>query len=369
MLWNWQQKDWPNFKAKPSQLTALEEEFLFQSGHLYGIYAHVEEAERIELLVELMSQEALKSSEIEGEVLHRMSLQSSIRRHFGLQYDSDRIAPAEQGMANMMIDLYQSYAQELSHDMLFNWHHQIMMARSDISDIACYRCCDEPMQVVSGLGHQPNIHFEAPPSSRMVTEMDQFISWFNNSAPQGASPLSPLHRAGLAHLYFVSIHPFEDGNGRIARALSEKVLAQHLHQPTLIALSQSIEKNKKEYYVQLENNNKNMHVSEWFMYFAQTILTANVHSQGLIAFLIEKTRFYERFQGQLNARQEKVIHRLFQAGPEGFNGGLSAKNYMSITKTSRATTTRDLQQLYDMGILTRTGTRKITRYRLNVNTK
>jgi Fic family protein len=222
------------------------------------------------------------------------------------------------------------------------------------------------MQVVSGPIHEPIVHFEAPPSSRVKSEMDAFVGWFNDSAPNGAAPLPPLARAGMAHLHFVSIHPFEDGNGRIGRAIAEKALAQGLGQPTLIALAHTIERRKKAYYAALARANRSNEITDWLVYFAKTVLEAEALTVSRIEFLIAKTKFYDRFRGAFNARQEKVIARLFREGPEGFTGGLSAEKYIRITKTSRATATRDLADLTSKQALSRTGQLKGTRYHLNL---
>ena len=367
MIWNWQQKEWPEFAYDPAPLKEMEDRFLHESGLLLGAFSHFTESDKLELAVDIISNEALKSSEIEGEILSRDSLQSSIRRNFGLATDSRRIPPAEQGMGEMMMSLYHHFSKPLAHETLFDWQAMLMSGRHDLNDIGCYRTGEEPMQVVSGSIHNPKVHFEAPPSESVPREMGAFITWFNHSAPDGHHPIPALTRAGIAHFYFVSIHPFEDGNGRIARALSEKVLAQSLKQPTLIALSQVIENSKKDYYGQLDRHNKNIHITSWLRYFAETIIAANEYSQRLISFLIAKTKLYDRIRGQINARQKKVIDRMFGEGLEGFKGGLSAENYISITGTSRATATRDLQHLLDIGALTRAGKLKSTRYWLNLS--
>lgn len=366
MIWNWQKKEWPEFHYDEAQLQTYEDRFLLESGKLLGAFSHFDTDNKAELTIELISHEACKSSEIEGEILNRDSLQSSIRRHFGLPTDKQRIPPAEQGMGDMMIDLYDHYEEALTHQSMFDWHEKLMMGRRDLHDVACYRTDDEPMQVVSGYIHNPKVHFEAPPSSTLQNEMSAFVDWFNDTAPTGPKPLPALIRAGLAHFYFVTIHPFEDGNGRIGRALSEKVLAQSLKQPTLIALSHVIEKHKKDYYGQLNKHNHTLHLTSWLNHFAKTALEAITYSQKLIDFLIAKTRLYDRVCGQLNVRQEKALSRMFKEGVEGFKGGMSAEKYIKITGASRATATRDLQKLLELGALKRTGMLKSTRYWLDV---
>jgi Fic family protein len=178
-----------------------------------------------------------------------------------------------------------------------------------------------------------------------------------------------ITRAGIAHFYFVTIHPFEDGNGRIGRALAEKALSQALRQPTLIALSQTIEKNKKSYYEALHRQSRDNEVTPWLVYFADTVLQAQDTTQRMIDFLIQKTKLYDRVKSRLNERQEKALSRIFREGVEGLKGGLSAENYISITGAARATATRDLQDLVDKGVLIRTGALKSTRYHLNIETR
>lgn len=363
-LWNWQQPQWPNFTYHPEQLQALEEQLKYESGLFLGAFKHLGEDDKKLLAIELISDEALKTSEIEGEILNRNSLQSSIRRQFGLETDNRKVPPAEQGVAQMMVHLYQHYENPLTHEELFQWHRLLLNGRQDLSVIGGYRTHDDPMQIVSGYIHKPKVHFEAAPSEQVPTEMQGFIDWFNQSTPQGAKPLPALARAGIAHLYFECIHPFEDGNGRIGRALAEKALAQCIGFPTLVALSQTVERNKKAYYQALANANMQTEVTDWLLYFAQTLLKALQYTQTCIEFLIAKTRLFDRLRGKLNARQEKVLVRMFREGPLGFQGGLSAENYIAVADTSRATATRDLQELVQLEALTRTGTLKSTRYHL-----
>jgi Fic family protein len=268
----------------------------------------------------------------------------------------------------MMVDLYRSFADPLSHEPLFAWHRMVM-AGARIGEIGSYRTHEEPMRVVSGPVHDPNVHFEAPPSSEMKREMDAFVAWFNKTAPGGEQPLPALARAAIAHLYFVSIHPFEDGNGRIGRALSEKSLAQNLGQPTLIALAYTIEQRRRDYYRAIELNNKQLKIDDWLRYFGNTVIEAQHNTTRRVEFHLAKAKLYEKLRGKLNARQDKVLARMFREGIGGFKGGLSAENYVSIARTSRATATRDLQELVALGALTKTGELRHTRYHLNISVR
>ena len=364
--WNWQQQDWPNFTYDSATIAAMEQDFLQQSGLSFGVSKHITSAEKNDLVINLISNEALKTSEIEGEILDRESLQSSIKKHFGLKVPPTHNHPAENGIAEMMIDLYNHYDAPLTHEILWSWHEMLMSGRRDLQDIGRYRTHDDPMQVVSGYHHKPTVHFEAPPSKDMRAEMEIFIQWFNNTAPTGKTPLSPLVRSGIVHLYFVSIHPFEDGNGRIGRALIEKVLAQHLKQPSLIALSQIINDKKKDYYQALEQQNKHNEITLWLNYFAKMVLDAQKYTIDQMEFIIKKTKFFDQFIDQMNERQHKVIVRMMREGIKGFDGGLSAKNYIAIANTSASTATRDLQDLVEKKIFIQTGTRKSTRYWLSI---
>jgi Fic family protein len=364
MTYNWQQADWPQFTYDKGILDDLEKSFISSAGIFFGSFKHLDKDDEEILRVEVLCIEALKTSEIEGQYLNRQSVQSSLRRNFGLHADNKKVQQAEQGIAEMMCDLYRTSAAPLSHEKLFSWHKMLLKGRTDLTDIGNYRSHEEPMEIISGPLNNIKVHFEAPPSKRVQTEMEDFITWFNDSAYGGKHALPALTRAGIAHLYFTSIHPFEDGNGRIGRAIVEKALSQSLGYPCLIALSHIISKKKKLYYTMLENSSRSNEINNWLIYFAKTIIEAQEYSQDLIDFIIKKSKFYDRTKDKLNPRQEKVISRIFKEGLEGFKGGLSAQNYISITKTSRATATRDLTDLVDKAIVKKTGDLKSTRYQI-----
>ncbi|MCF1469522.1 Fic family protein [Agrobacterium vitis] len=366
MQWNWQLPDWPNFSYDIENMALLEQRFLQSSGEVIGAVRHFSDDDSNQLRIELLSDEAIKTSEIEGEFLDRASVQSSLRRQFGLNTDNRPVRPQERGIAEMMADVYKNWSGPLQHEDLFQWHSMLMAGNRYIETIGAYRRHTDAMQIVSGRLDKPIIHFEAPPSRQVAAEMALFIDWFNRSGPGGATPLSALTRAAIGHLYFESIHPFEDGNGRIGRALAEKSLAQNIGQPSLISLAFTIERDRKAYYCELEHHQRKLDIAGWIIYFSQTVLDAQQATIDRIAFFIQKAKFYDRFRDRLNERQEKVIARIFREGIAGFKGGLSAENYISITATSRATATRDLQNLVEIGAFTRTGERRHTRYTLRL---
>ena len=366
MSWNWQKSDWPHFRWEATRLALAEKEFLIAGGKLAGTVKHLGEDEREDITVDSMSTEAVTTSEIEGELLDRASVQSSIRKQLGLAADKRNVRPAEQGVAEMTVDLFRAFAAPLSDRTLFGWHRMLMSGRRDLTDVGRYRTSREPMQVVSGAIGKPRVHFEAPPSAQVPHEMAQFIDWFNRTAPGGPEPLPALTRAGAAHLYFESIHPFEDGNGRVGRALAEKALAQGLGQPTLTALAATILVRRKSYYQALEAANKQIEITAWLAWFAGITIEAQRRTLTMIEFLIDKAKLFERLRGQMNERQEKALARMFKEGPDGFKGGLSAGKYANITGASPATTTRDLVALVEKGALVRTGELRHTRYHLSM---
>lgn len=207
----------------------------------------------------------------------------------------------------------------------------------------------------------PKVFYEAPPSKAILREMNRYIDWFNSTN----SPLNILGRAAIAHLYFESIHPFEDGNGRIGRVLVEKILSQGFEKPILIAVSKILEKRKKEYYSTLESCNRTLDVQPWVEFFANALLEGQNESMQLLLFVIQKSKIMTRLSGRLNERQEKVLLRMFSEGINGFKGGLSAENYIAITKASGATATRDLLDLVQKEALSKTGELRHTRYWLD----
>jgi Fic family protein len=361
MTWNWQTSDWPNWCYNSAALDGSERLFLLGAGELAGAWSHLPVAEKTTTSIELLTQEAMKTSAIEGEFLDRDSVQSSMRREFGLSADR-RAGASESGIAELMAEGFRGWETPLTKEMLFSWHRMVCRGRDDLKDKGNWRQGGDPMQVVSGPIQKPKVHFEAPPAPMMEDEMTRFITWFNQTAPGTSEPLPALVRAGLAHLYFVSVHPFEDGNGRIARALSEKALAQATGHPSLTALSVQIEQHRKKYYEALEANNKLMDVTSWLVWFAETVLLAQEHALGLIGHIVSKAQIMDRLRDQINSRQRDVLLRMFAAGPDGFIGGLSAKNYITISDTSPATARRDLAELLNLRALHRTGENRGTRY-------
>lgn len=362
MAWNWQLPDWPNFKYNVKVLDVLEKQFFKSEGGEIAILKHLDDEKKRDFVVEMLCAEGLNSAEVEGEILQRESLQSSIQRHFGLNTGIKKIPPEEQSMGDLMWEVYDTFKDPLTHEMLYEWHALLLQKTSKVLDIGKYRTHSDPMQIIAGRYDKHEVYFEAPPSSIVHKEMTHFIEWFNSSSQD----ISILAKAAVAHVYFESIHPFEDGNGRIGRALVEKVLSKNLGYPTLIAVSQVITKRKKEYYAALGQCNRTVNIQDWVLFFSEIIVAAQKESLALIHFLMGKSLLMNKLKGHINDRQEKVLLRLFAKGIGGFSGGLSAENYIAITKTSKATATRDLVGLVEKGALYKTGQLKHTRYWLNL---
>jgi Fic family protein len=359
MTWNWQKDTWPTWEFDVSSLQKYENEFLLTAGKLSWSLAYLQKGEREKLEVVLLSDEAMKTSEIEGEFLDRDSVQSSIKRKFGMQTDRKSKA-AETWIAELMMDCFQNYENALTGKTFFRWHTMVCKGRGDIHDLWKYRTHSEPMQVVSWQIDRPKIHFEAIASDKVPREMKEFLAWMNNSQ------LSPLVKAGVAHMYFISIHPFEDGNGRIVRAICEHVLSHALNMPSLTTLSRQIEIKRKEYYDILEKSNKDMNIQVWLEWFCITVLQAQKYALNLVEFTIKKTKILDSVRGNINERQHKVLIRMFEAWPEGFIGGLSASNYIRIAGSTVPTTTRDLNDLVEKWVLLKFWALKSTRYYLNI---
>ncbi len=361
--WNWQHPEWPHFTWTTQAFSSAAQQFAEEFEDQNVVLRRAGEEDLHGLRIEWLTNEAIKTSAIEGEILDRASVQASLLRRFGLRAGTRRHGAAEEGIAEMMISLHRDFARPLDHETLGDWHIMLMSANPYIETIGGYRRGEDPMQVVSGPYGRETIHFEAPPAVRVQSEMDRFVEWFNYKTEAPNFPAA-LETAAASHLYFESIHPFEDGNGRIGRALAEKALARMLGRPTLLPLSAEICRERKAYYAALNRASQSLDISEWIGWFAQIAVQAQAYAKQSFVCVLAQARIFGRLQGQVNVRQEKALLRLFEAEPEGFEGGMSAKNYQSITGAAESTATRDLAALVEWGVLRKTGERRHTRYKL-----
>ena len=367
MPWNWQLSEWPAFRWQGGLIDAAERRFAEGVSVTVGALRHLDADEREHLAIALLERDALGTSAIEGDLLDRGSVQSSLRKHLGLAHTPLRgHHPKEQGMAEMMADVYRRPAAALTHERLFAWHRMVMQGRRDVARVGRYRSHGEPMQIVSGPSGSERVHYEAPPSERVPADMDSLLGWFAHTAPGGPAPLAAVARAGIAHLWFECIHPFEDGNGRVGRAMAELALAQATGTPCFTGMSAVLLRHRKGYYEQLQRHSVRLDIDGWLQWFSARALEAQAEADAHVRFLVGKAALFTRLAGQINPRQEKALLRLFREGPDGFTGGLSAGNYAAITGAPPATVTRDLADLVDKGALRRTGERKSTRYWLAI---
>ena len=367
MTFNWQQDDWKNFTHDPHVIEDALIVFANHVGRSDGLLEGLAEETRTDALIEIMIAEAIKTSVIEGEYLSRQDVMSSIRNNLGIAGENEHVGDKRaQGAADLMVAVRKHYDAPLSEDMLFEWHKMLMSGNSGVK-VGAWRTHSEAMQVVSGPIGRQKIHFEAPPSSDVPAEMTEFFAWFNGTAPDGNNPITkPVIRSAIAHIYFETIHPFEDGNGRIGRAISEKALSQGLARPVLLSLSKTIEANRNAYYDALKAAQRSNEITPWIVFFADICVRAQIDAEAQIEFTLKKTKFLDRHKGNLNARQLKVVDRMLEEGPAGFEGGMSAKKYISITKTSKATATRDLQDLAAKGVVVSEGAGRNVRHHINL---
>ena len=391
--YNWQQTDWPSFRYDLGGFGDLLFALGKRSSHLSGVMRGMAEGDVAEATVDLLVSEAIKTSEIEGEYLSREDVRSSICVNLGYPSELTNVEdPRARGAGSLMVAVRKSFYEKLSEKTLFAWHTLLMEGANRNAIIGKWRLSEEPMQVVSGPIGKWKVHFEAPPSDAVKGEMKRFIAWFNATAPKAKKESTeqkarvgeitgqkttkqeitePGVRAAIAHLYFESIHPFDDGNGRIGRAIADKALAQEAGVPLLISLSRTISTRKSDYYEALTKAQRSKDVTEWVGYFLRTILKAHEEAEHQIDFVLKKSRYLDKFKPLLMERQMKVILRMFREGPDGikgggFEGGMNARKYWSLTKVSKATATRDLQRLEELGALVRSGHGRSTNYSLTL---
>ncbi len=367
--YNWQQEDWPNFKFSLGRVEDLLLLFAEKVGRVSGILYALPDEIRQDAIVDIILAEAIKTSEIEGEYPSRKDVLSSIRKNLGLHYSPELIKDkSAAGLGELMIDVRKSFKEQLTEEKLFAWHKMLLGANKRM-EVGQWRTHAEPMQVISGAAGKEKVHYEAPPSLRVPGEMKRFIEWFNATGPKGGREIkkAPV-RAAIAHLYFETIHPFEDGNGRIGRAIAEKALSQTINRPVMLSLSRTIEANKSSYYDSLEKAQHSNEITAWIEYFIKTSLDAQIEAESQIDFTLKKTKFFDRFKDKFNDRQLIVIRRMLEEGPKGFEGGMNARKYVGLTKTSKATATRDMQQLLEIGafIPAGKGGGRSTSYHVNI---
>lgn len=367
MMYNWNFPEWPDFIYEAQKVQSLIMEFAQETGEVSGVIQGLSDDLKHETLLQLMLSEAIKTSEIEGEYISREDVMSSIRNNLGMNETLVEVKDQRAGrIAQLMLEVRKSFDQPLSSDMIKTWHSMLM---SNVQNINAgeWRKGLAPMQIISGAYGREVVHYEAPPSSAVPMEMEKFIEWYNKGTfPVKGEVAEAVLKSAVAHLYFESIHPFEDGNGRIGRAIAEKALSQSLGRPVMLSLSKIIEQNKTAYYAALKEAQQSLEINSWIYYFASVILEAQRDAKAMVQFTLKKSHFFDRYKHHLNERQLKVINKMLEKGSGVFEGGMTAKKYISISKTSKATATRDLQELQTIGVFVQEGAGRSVRYQLNL---
>lgn len=348
----WQTTKWPDFKWNNEQLLRPVGQARKTQGKLLGVGEFLGP----EFQAEVLAEEAFKTAAIEGERLDMSAIRSSVARRLGLPTAGLPVASRNvDGLVDMLIDATRNHGAPLTSKRLKGWHASLFpTGHSGIRKITVgdWRAGTEPMQVVSGPIGKEKVHYEAPPSYEVSQMVGRLLKWFLESEGE----LDGFIRAAIAHLWFVTIHPFEDGNGRIARAIADMALAQDENSEwRLYSISAAIMSDREGYYQALERTQKGSgDITGWIVWFIQCLEAAMKRSDAEIMKAMNKARLWQELaRFSLNERQRKVINRLFDAGPEGFEGGLTNRKYVGLTSTTRETAKRDIADLVSKGILVR----------------
>lgn len=367
--WIWQKEQWPRFTWQADILLPLISKARLVQGKLLAKVNGIGFELSREASADVLTEEAMKTSEIEGEILNRDSVRSSVAKHLGLStFGLPEPGREVDGLVDVLVDATRNYSKPLTAERLKSWQAALFpTGRSGLFRIQTgeWRTSEDPMQVISGGMRQQRVHFEAVPGLSVEKEMQQFLAWweFSNGQEDG------LVRTGIAHFYFITIHPFEDGNGRIARALTDMALAQDEKTPIrFYSLSSQIMKERKQYYDILERCQKaDLDITAWLYWFLGCYTRALDGATKLVAKVLAKATFWQHFgHVSLNERQRKVVNLLLNAGIGGFEGGLTTRKYVSIAKASRATAFREIDDLVEKGLLVQNPTKgRSTSYDLN----
>jgi Fic family protein len=350
MVYLYNNKDWPKFTWDAIPLVSPVSAARYNQGMLLGKMQDLGYQLKSEATLSALTEETVKSSAIEGEELNPESVRSSLARRMGLEAAGTRPADRHvEGIVEMMLDATQKYALPLTEERLFGWHAALFpTGRSGLRKIKTGMWRSGPIELVSGPEGREKVHFEGPMPDAVPGEMRAFLTWFDNTD----TGIEPLLKAGLAHLYFVTIHPFEDGNGRIARAVTEMALARLENSAQrFYSMSSQIRKERKDYYAILEATQKGgMDVTEWLIWFLDCLARAIDMANNLTASVLKKDAFWRGLKERtidLSGRQKTIINQLL----EGFEGKLTTEKWAKIAKTSHDTALRDIQDLINKGIL------------------
>lgn len=362
--WIWEYEEFPNFTYQPPDLKDL----YFKFGQLKMIEDFMNESTSKELLIDILTSEAIATSAIEGEMLQRSSVRSSVNKILRLGLEDDYHSTHQSdNLIEIIVDA-KTNLKPLDKKRLSSWHKALFPTNQSgliTINAGFYRTHEEDMKIVSGPWEKEKVHYIAPPSTEMNKMMEEFFIWLNKDDKDG------LIKAIIAHLYFVIIHPFEDGNGRMGRAITDYILAKETRvNANFYSIATAIYANRKEYYEMLDKTCKTSSVDitpwvEWFVKILHESIDSTLKKVEVVKI---KTQFWDRhLNTKLNVRQKKVILKMLSYLPHEFKGGMRVSKYMNITKTTRVTASRDLADLTQKGVMTSKGSGRGGYYVLNVN--
>lgn len=368
-FWIWQQPDWPIFTWQAEPLAPLLRACTQAQGRLLGMLGAVGSDTEAQSSLDALLQNIVTSSAIEGEQLNVGSVRSSLARRLGIS-EEGRVSVRSEGLAELLLDATSAHQKPLDQQRLYRWHCWLFPSEDNLLArrlrVGTLRG-EEPMQVVSGRLDRPTVHFEAPPRAGLEEQLADFLTWFESS--RNDAGLDPLLRAGIAHFWFVTLHPFDDGNGRLTRAITDMALAQGEQQAIrFYAMSASILDDRAGYYRILETSQKgSLEITAWLQWFLGTLLKSLEQALARIDRVLTKARFWQAHRtDSLPPEQIKVLNRLLEGGEKGFEAGISAAQYQSVAQVSKATATRHLSDLLEKGCLRRLpGGGRSTRYQIN----
>lgn len=370
--WIWEQTDYPNFTYDIKKLLPLIEKVSQEQGYLIAMSKVMDKDNILQRQVDALESEAINTSAIEGEILNRDSVKSSIQRKLGLEDNRhNKTDISTDYLVEVLIDANTNYDSNLTLEKLFGWHNALFpkgYSGFNKINVASFRG-EETMEIVSGGANREKIYYEALPREILEDEMNSFFKWFNDTD-------SSLIKSAIAHLWFVIIHPFDDGNGRITRAITDLVLSkiENSKISKLYSMSNAINNDRKGYYYALERTTSYikkednfLDITFWCEWFLSTLYTALIDTKKNLAYIVDKTKFWDKYKDtSFNAREIKVLNKILDIGVENFQGDLSKKKYITIADTTSATASRDIKELIEFGCIKQVeGTiGKNTRYRI-----
>ena len=343
----YQKENWTDFVWDNAILSAVLGDVRLLQGKMLGQIHSLGFSSKEEKKLEMLTLDVLKSSEIEGETLNYEQVRSSVARRLGINTAGLVTSPRDvEGVVEMMLDATQNYSEPLTEERLFGWHAALFPTGfSGMHKITVARYRTEEMQIVSGAMGKEKVHYEAVAATDVEKEMKLFLDWFNDDTIQ----IDPVLKAAIAHFWFIIIHPFDDGNGRIARAISDRMLARsESSKERFYSLSKQILAERNDYYAVLKKTQHNNDITDWLVWFLNCLKTALLETENSMQNILLKTEFWEKHKDiQINERQRLMINKLF----DDFYGKLTTSKWAKITKTSTDTALRDIKDLMEKGIL------------------